>query len=200
MGSTSSPLPIEIVSFTANCLSPSGGVSVNWTTASETNNNYFVLEKSDDAINWDSIATITGAGNSNTNINYSYTDHSLLSPSGGGVGGGYYLLKQVDYDGNFTYSDTIHVNCQEHEIEIINIYPNPAHNYFIYTICSTQDREIMASVIDVIGRILIRKQEYVNAGINHCSLDVSTLASEVYYFKIETLDGLSKDSKQILIK
>ena len=213
LGSTTSPLPIEIVSFTANCLSPfgggaGGGVSVNWQTASETNNDYFVLERLDSlpsgGLGWASIATITGAGNSNTLLNYSYTDNLSTSNSPSlweGVGGwAYYRLKQVDYDGNFTYSDTIHVNCQEHDIEIINIYPNPAQNYFNYTICSTEDREIFVSVIDVLGRTLIRKQEYVNAGINHCSLDVSTLASEVYYFKIETLDGLSKDSKQILIK
>jgi hypothetical protein len=195
----SSPLPIELLSFTAHCIPLPGGVRggfVQWTTASETNNEYFVLERSDDVLHWDSVTTIQGAGNSNTLLNYSYTD-TLLSPFGGSV---FYRLKQVDFDGNYTYSDTIHVSCQEHDIEIINIYPNPAHHYFDYTICSTEDREIVATVIDVLGKTLIRKQEHVNAGINHGSLDVSTLAAGVYYFKIETLNGMSKDSKQILIK
>jgi hypothetical protein len=198
-----SPLPIELLSFTAHCIPLPGGVRggfVQWTTASETNNDYFVLERSDSlpsgGLGWASIATIQGAGNSNTLLNYSFTD-TLLSPFGGSV---YYRLKQVDFDGNYTYSDTIHVSCQEHDIEIINIYPNPSHHYFDYTICSTEDREIVATVIDVLGKTLIRKQEHVNAGINHGSLDVSMLAAGVYYFKIETLKGMSKDSKQILIK
>ncbi len=226
----SSPLPIELLSFTAQCNSLNlhqgiAEVFLHWQTASETNNDYFVLEKSKDAINWIEIANIDGAGNSNSLLNYNYIDQlSTLVLSGveglnfelstlvlSGVEGFnfelstvFYRLKQVDFDGNFSYSDIIQVSCQDNLqdnlIEIISIYPNPAHNDFNYDIFSTQDREIIIFVINVLGKNIIREHKYIKEGFNQYSLNVSALAAGVYYFKIETVDGLNNDSKQILIK
>jgi hypothetical protein len=194
----SSPLPIELLNFSAQCNSLDHGIKevfLHWQTASETNNDYFVLEKSKNALNWIEIATIDGAGNSNSLLNYNYTDQ--LSTV-------FYRLKQVDFDGNFSYSDIIQVNCQDilqdKLIEIIYIYPNPAHNDVNYTIFSTQDREIIISVINVLGENILREHKYIKEGLNNYSLNVSALTAGVYHFKIETVDGLNYDSKQILIK
>ncbi|MBI5217670.1 MAG: hypothetical protein HY958_01900, partial [Bacteroidia bacterium] len=81
------PLPIELLSFTATCTqnqAPSPkpqepktknpAILLEWSTATETNNAYFTIERSSDAQNWELIATVNGAGNSNTVLNYSYTD------------------------------------------------------------------------------------------------------------------------------
>jgi hypothetical protein len=126
---------------------------------------------------------------------------NCLSPSGGGAGGGvYYRLKQTDFDGNYTYSGIIAVSCQDNLIEIIYIYPNPVSDSFDYIIYSTEDREIFVSVTDISGKVIISKKENIVIGLNYKSLDVSTLASAPYYLKIETLNGLYKDSKQILVK
>jgi hypothetical protein len=209
------PLPVELLNFVSVC--SNSHVELLWTTASETNNDYFVLEKSKDAINWIEIANIDGAGNSNSLLNYNYIDQlSTLALSG--VEGlnfelstfnfqlstNFYRLKQVDFDGNFSYSDIIQVSCQDNLqdnlIEIISIYPNPAHNDFNYDIFSTQDREIIIFVINVLGKNIIREHKYIKEGFNQYSLNVSALAAGVYYFKIETVDGLNNDSKQILIK
>ena len=184
------PLPIELFSFTAEC--DNNMAQIHWVTASETSNDYFVLEKSADAINWYSIATIDGAGNSNTCINYNHTDANNDFA--------YYRLKQTDFNGNYTYSSITQADCQNHLIEIINIYPNPASDYFDYIIYSTEAREILVYVTDVFGRVIINKKENIAEGSYYMSLDVSNLTPATYYFNIETLNGLSKDSKQILIK
>jgi len=193
-----SPLPIELLSFTAQCNSLNQGnkeVLIQWQTVSETNNDYFILERSKDAINWLEIANIDGAGNSNSLLSYNYVDKFSKA---------FYRLKQVDFDGNFSYSNIIQVKCednlQDNSIEIISIYPNPAQNDFNYNIISTKDREINISVINVLGKIILREHNYIKEGLNNYSINVSSLAPSVYYFKIETVDGLDYDSEQIIIK
>ncbi len=185
-------VPISLLSFAAYC---NGNNNViNWSTASETNNNYFSIEKSHDCLIFENISNISGAGNSNSLLNYSYTDTEPFSDIS------YYRLKQTDYDVAYTYSDIIAASCQKKSIEIINIYPNPTSDCFDYVIYSKEDEEIFVYVINFSGKVQISKKENIAKGLNHKSLDVSGLASAPYYLKIETSNGLSKDSKQIFVK
>jgi hypothetical protein len=96
------PLPIELLSFDAEAVN--NEVQLSWTTASETNNNKFIVEKSRDAINFEFVTELAGAGNSNTILNYKAADKYPFE------GIGYYRLKQVDFDGQYTYSDLKSVN------------------------------------------------------------------------------------------
>src|SRR5581483_4119176 len=66
------PLPIELQSFT--CQSQNSGIQLNWSTASETNNKFFTIERSLDGINFQAITNVNGAGNSSIAHNYSYLD------------------------------------------------------------------------------------------------------------------------------
>ncbi|MBR4582613.1 MAG: hypothetical protein IKO34_02245, partial [Bacteroidales bacterium] len=100
-------LPIELTSFTATCDGRSA--LVEWTTATEKNNDYFSLERSDDAINFTEVARVAGAGNSIEPIDYAYNDYSIHG------GDNYYRLVQVDYDGTRTVSEVIVANCIEPE-------------------------------------------------------------------------------------
>ncbi|HBX51830.1 MAG: hypothetical protein A2275_03405 [Bacteroidetes bacterium RIFOXYA12_FULL_35_11] len=140
-------------------------------------------------------------GNSNVIHNYDLTLSRRPELVEGEPGlSGYYRLKQTDFDGEFTYSDIVHTNCHVSEIEIINIFPNPAHDYFSFAICSIENREIYIKVEDVLGRILIRENEIIAKGLNNLKVDVSKLAPATYYFSIESSDGVRCESKQILIK
>lgn len=193
----SNPLPIQLLSFNAYCNERL--VQLQWTTASETNNSYFSIEKCTDAFNWEVVTTIPGQGNSNQLHNYSFTDASQSSaveqfPAQ------YYRLKQTDFNGTFTYSDIVQVSCNENLIDIIIIYPNPSHESFQYVVCSSEDREILVKIIDEIGKNLIEEKQFVYKGFNDKVLDVSRLGSATYYFSIETLDGEFCENKQILIK
>lgn len=97
------PLPVELVSFNA-VSKDNTTVQLNWLTALEINNDFFGIEKSDDAVSWNTIANIQGVGNSTIMQQYSYTDKNPAT------GANYYRLRQCDYDGTCKYSDVAMVN------------------------------------------------------------------------------------------
>ncbi|MBI4947056.1 MAG: T9SS type A sorting domain-containing protein [Bacteroidetes bacterium] len=66
-------------------------------------------------------------------------------------------------------------------------------------VCSSENTEITASVTDVLGRVLVLKKFSVEKGVNHMEIDVSTLSSAIYFFKVATSNGLYKDCKQLII-
>lgn len=98
-------LPIELLLFTA--YSEDDDVFLNWTTASEFNNQYFKIERSLDAINWEPVGMVPGVENSITEKHYSFIDHSLSSNIY------YYRLKQVDMNGDKHYSNIIEINVND---------------------------------------------------------------------------------------
>ena len=112
-------LPIELVSFSAN--TEKGNVTIKWSTSSETNNDYFSIERSTNAIEFEVIDKIMGKGNSNTTNNYSYTDDNPLH------GISYYRIRQTDFDGKNTVSEIISIdNSSIESIPLsFEIFPNP---------------------------------------------------------------------------
>lgn len=91
----SAALPVKLVDFSASATQKE--VTLNWATLSEVNYDRFSIERSADGINWNSIGTVNGAGNSSTRKNYQFTDRLPLTAA-------YYRLKQIDIDGSFEYS------------------------------------------------------------------------------------------------
>lgn len=110
-------LPIELSAFTAKA--DGGIVKVKWSTLTETNNDYFTLERSIDGQIWEIINMTNGAGTSTQNHTYSYVDNSPFS------GKNYYRLKQTDINGDYSYS-TIQSAEINNENLVYNIYPNPS--------------------------------------------------------------------------
>jgi hypothetical protein len=114
-----SPLPIELVSFNASLKSDI--VELDWTTASELNNDFFTIERLNEEDDmFDQIATIKGSGTINEARSYQAYD---FVPN---IGKNYYRLKQTDFDGQFSYSKIVMVDFIETG-EIVNIYPNPVN-------------------------------------------------------------------------
>ena len=101
--SPATPLPIELLYFNAQC--ETSNTKLIWATASETNNDYFSVEKSHDGSTFENIGNVAGAGFSNTLLPYSLIDDNPYSDIT------YYRLKQTDFNGNFTYSDIISSSC-----------------------------------------------------------------------------------------
>jgi hypothetical protein len=100
--SNSVSLPIELLYFKGE--NSERYNHLNWSTASENNNDYFNIEKSIDGEFWDIINKQSGAGNSTTKLEYSFVDQNVERMVN------YYRLKQTDYDGNFKYSDIISID------------------------------------------------------------------------------------------
>lgn len=92
-----SGLPVELKYF--NAQNQGNAVTLDWVTASERNNDRFVIERSADAQHWEEIGTVAGALNSVEERSYNFKDNLPLS------GFSYYRLMQVDTDGTTTYSD-----------------------------------------------------------------------------------------------
>lgn len=140
-------LPIELVSFTANCNGRSA--LIEWTTATEKNNDFFVLERSNDAVNFKEIARIAGAGNSIEPISYAYTDFGVRN------GDNYYRLVQFDYDGTSTASEIIVANClgTEGEPEVL-AYPNPFGDDLTLRFENFGNIQATVEVYDMLGRMV----------------------------------------------
>ena len=107
-------LPIELIYFGVKKLDNANLISFE--VASQINNDYFEIEKSDDAANWETITTIDGQGSSNQQQKYGFVD-DRLSPTIN-----YYRLKQTDFNGSFTYSEIVSVDNRVGDKKIQVIY------------------------------------------------------------------------------
>lgn len=163
-------LPIELISFT---LSPINNeyFNIQWVTASEFNNDYFLLERSIDGVTFTSIATIPGNGTSSIPHNYHFDDYDVLLNKRY-----YYRLKQVDIDGTFMYSSIIS-GIMSGTIPV-SIFPNPTTG--IITSSVVFDR---AEVYTTIGQLI--KTETTGTVIN-----LNNLARAEYIIKIFTRDNV----------
>lgn len=117
-----SPLPVELISFSAECTGNS--VQTRWATASEQHTSHFVVERSADLTNWSKAGEVTAAGNSSQVINYELTDNVFLR------GLSYYRLIQVDLNGNSKIYDPLSLNCTQEEENHLTVYPNPSQGIF----------------------------------------------------------------------
>lgn len=149
LGSMSSynPLPVELTYFQASKVDRD--VLLEWETNSEINNDFFTIERSTDVYNFESIATIDGAGNSNMTINYSTIDENPLN------GISYYRLKQTDFDGQEKYSQVVSMDFNIFDDnDQLSIYPNPAFPEFFNLILPLIDKSFELFVVDNNGKLI----------------------------------------------
>jgi hypothetical protein len=111
-----SPLPIELLYFKG--IKNDSKNILNWSTASEDNNDYFNIEKTRDGKIWNSISNMKGAGNSSTQLYYSFVDEDVENIIN------YYRLKQTDYDGKFKYSEIISIDNRTNKVKEIDKVTN----------------------------------------------------------------------------
>lgn len=116
-------LPIELLYFKAHCEEEK--IRLDWGTASEINNQYFMVEWTSNGYEWQEISLVSGAGTSATFNSYeSIIKITVDAPYL------YFRLKQVDFDGKHTYSNVISVETCTNLSDRIKIYPVPAHDFF----------------------------------------------------------------------
>lgn len=175
-------LPIELTSFTATCDGKSA--LVEWTTATERNNDYFILERSDNAIEFTEITRVAGAGNSIEQLNYSYTDY--------GVHGGdnYYRLIQVDYDGTRTMTDIVVANCVEMATEDPDVlaYPNPFNDDITVVLDNFGNRPARIEVYDVLGKLIYIQKADAPQNSYQTVLYLNNLPPATYNVRVSTAD------------
>jgi hypothetical protein len=194
-GSTDAPLPIELIDWTVKWLDNNKTRSIlNWTTASEINSAHFEIQHTEDLSSWTVIGSIQASGNSSSTINYEYIDNNPYSKIT------YYRLKQVDYDGSFTYSNILALTKDNTVIEIINIYPNPVENTVFFEVLSTQNTNVNTYIIDPLGKAIFTRKAQVVVGKNLFYINIRHFASGTYILKVVTDTGNHKTSKQLIKK
>lgn len=181
------PLPVELVSFKA--VARQHQVLLQWTTASERDNDRFEVERSQDGRKFTLIGQVKGKGTSSLTNSYTFTDKN---PS---TGVNYYRLRQVDYGGTFDYSKTVAVHMKETSASV-KAYPNPFSHSLQVGINSENAGQIQVTVSDAQGRVVM-EQTIVSEG-RYSTLELSTqnLATGVYFLRV-TGDGVNTTNKLI---
>jgi hypothetical protein len=191
---TDGSLPVELKLFTAEM--NRSIVTLNWETATETNNYGFNIERSDDVSDWIGIGFVEGHGNSNSTKYYSYTDTDISE-----TGTYYYRLKQMDNDGTYDYSEIVLVEASvPNSFHLSQNYPNPFNPFTKITYSVPQLSFIMLKVYDVLGNeITTLVNEEKPAGSYEVEIDGRKLSSGIYYYKIQA-NNFIKTKKMLLLK
>lgn len=183
---SSTCLPVTLTSLQATCTS-SQTTMVSWTTASESNNDYFVVERSDNNTDFVPVCTVDGAGNSNTVQQYSAGD--TLNHEGDY----YYRLRQIDFDGTVTLTQSVAVStglCSNNlQVSNISFSPEGEIGFDIQTL-SGGDCRIM--LYDAAGRRVFAGQVVLEEGSKRVTVQVSDISRGIYLLVIEHSEGLSR--------
>ena len=180
------PMPVKLISFTGTCTNQN--IVLNWSTAIETNNHYFTIERSDNAIDWKIITQVEGATNSSVLRSYIYTDQ--LSPKGNY----YYRLKQTDLDGMFKYGSIIFIkNCGNEYFENIKIYPNPSPGKFKLLYTGVINEFEFIQIMNIKGEKIFEAKGYVK------TIDLSSHTPGFYYLRCK-INGTVVTKKLIIKK
>jgi len=189
------PLPIELLSFTASPDFSDKQVNLNWVTATETNNNFFTVERSSEGLNFNSVCLVKGAGNSSAVLNYSAVDAKPLA------GLSYYRLKQTDFDGKFAYSQVVPVNFSGLENVEYFLFPNPmtAGQGSQLKINSSENKTVLVVVRDISGKEIFANLVIVQKDINSfVAIDPEQKLSPGLYLIVATSDNSVYNQKLIV--
>ena len=180
-----STLPIEWVSFDAE--KQDAGVSLEWQTASETNNYFFTIEHSKDINSWEELAKIKSAGNSSSLTPYFFLDKKPYE------GISFYRLKQTDFDGKQSYSTIRIINYLPVNNNII-IFPNPSSNQII--IKGNEQELLNITIYNTLGQNVTNDIKQVSKSKDQRVIDLRSLQDGLYFIKTQTsVIKLSKVAK-----
>lgn len=176
------PLPVEYLEFKAE-VADNNSIDINWSTALEINSSHYILERSFDGNNFNSIAQIPAAGNSNSIRNYYFNDNEVEKGFTY-----YYRLRQYDLDGSFRFSDIASAQTGKNLIQPI-LQPNPSTG--IFSIKNTGSKKSVIIIItNILGQIVYTENAY-KAGSD---IDISSLENGLYFVRIST-DGVASKTE-----
>ncbi len=172
VGQSVLPLPVELVSFTGFAFEDHN--RLEWTTASEVNNHFFDLERSDDGINFFSIGRVNGHGTTSMRNDYSFNDYSPIE------GTNYYRLRQVDYNGAVTYSQIVTIEFHRGNMTVTNIKPNPTNGEVNFDFNSPLESTIHVVITDVTGRVVRDEYREIKAGTTLVNTFIDQSGAGIY--------------------
>ena len=178
LGSTTTPLPIELMSFYGEC--NNADIELHWQTASEYNNDYFLVEKSPDGENFSGFTQVPSQGNSNIIQDYNIMDYTPFN------GTNYYRLHQFDMNGQNSYSDIISMNCTAIRF-IEDILPiSPSNGSVDVIVQGIPGKSYKIIFTNVLGQKIINKEMVLSDYQQTISIYNSALAMGIYYISLQT--------------
>jgi len=189
-------IPVELESFTA--ISNENSVTLNWSTATETNNFGFSIERKNtsDEI-WREAGFVAGFGTTTERRNYSFTDENL------NMGAYSYRLKQVDLDGTTEYSEAIVVEVASPEnFVLLQNYPNPFNPSTKIAFSIPVASNVSIDIFNVVGeRVASLVNQTLEAGYHSIDFDASSLSSGTYVYQLKAngQNGTFVETKKMLL-
>ncbi|MBS1580559.1 MAG: T9SS type A sorting domain-containing protein, partial [Bacteroidetes bacterium] len=186
---TSLVLPVELLSIDAQAKGQE--IEVTWATASESNSSHFIIERSPDAKTFADIGSVEAAGNSQSRIDYHFTDQHPFP------GANYYRLRQVDRDGRFAHSDIVVAFMDDRSGHPL-LFPNPTTGRVELLMDIPVSGPVMVLITDAVGRALHTEFTTAEHGALRYPLDVSPLAAGAYFVQVVTADGRAIGTAQLM--
>jgi hypothetical protein len=196
------PIPVELSSFSAE--TEKNSVTLKWTTASETNNRGFEVERKvasgqSAAGKWETAGFVEGKGNTTERQNYSFNETDLK------VGEYAYRLKQVDYDGSYEYSTEVAVDVSApSDYTLKQNYPNPFNPVTTIEYSLPENAEVRIDIYNTLGELVKTLiNSTMEAGYQEINFDASNLPSGTYIYQIKAKGEIKtfvESKKMLLVK
>jgi len=186
-------LPIELTLFSATASNMD--IILSWSTATEVNNAGFEIQRIEGEIEFVAIGYVPGHGTTTESKNYKFIDANLSS-------GSYtYRLKQIDFDGTFSYSYEVNVDViSPVQFELTQNYPNPFNPSTKIKFAIPQSSDVTLKVYNALGQeVSTLINQFMESGIHTINFDASILNSGIYFYKLNA-GHYSDVRKMTLIK
>lgn len=173
---TDGVLPVELTNFTGKKLNDQQ-VNLNWSTASETNNDHFVIEKKiGEEGTYEEIGTVNGAGTTSVPTHYQYLDRSPMGQDN------YYRLRQVNLNGGIAYSDEIKISFDLSSLPVVTAFPNPVTSSTTLRVNGSLEGTYAYQVNDLSGKML-KRGTISPEDRGEVTLDLTDLAEGIYILR-----------------
>lgn len=190
---TNGNLPIELLDFSGNCVN--GGVQLNWSTATELNNESFLIEKSANGAEWQFVTKIPGNGTTGSVHHYVHTDYDVNSNELT-----YYKLSQIDQDQTKTVFKAIDVNCGNNVRDEMVLFSNPASTE-LSLLLSVKDISTnnTLKIMNNVGQIVMETKINLNKGLNTFLFPID-LTSGTYHILFSSDIVVLPSQKLLIVK
>lgn len=187
-------IPVELVSFRG--WFEQGAVLLTWSTATETNNSFFTIERRENnETGWLEAGRVNGAGTTTEQVQYEFREQVS-------AGKYTYRLRQTDYDGSVHFSPEIEVDAAgPDEFMLYQNYPNPFNPSTVITFTLPAAGQVSLKLYDMLGsEIALLAQGIYSAGRHSVSLNAESLSAGVYYYRLSDGSGNVMTRKLMLVK
>ncbi len=185
-------LPIKLIDFTAQA--QKDNIAIKWTTASEKNADQFKVERSPNGKDWHEIMVVSAHNNSDIEQKYNVLDRNPYADMN------YYRLREVDFDGSYTYSNV--VTARFGKSNSLHLFPNPVGEQLTLELglSEVSDSDYVFSIYDIQGKTVQQWTQNLADKNNHIERNIGNISPGLYFLKVQNQDGTSVQESHFVKK